>query len=154
MTDLKQALIIVLSGIIGTLGFSLVFRMNKKKIIWAVLGGALTCVVYATSCYFFKDAFFQNVFPALFATAYSEVFARLTKSPATPYIACSIISLVPGSKLYYTMYYFITSDMANFRTTLFQTFRIAAGLSVGIILVSVVIREINYNKFKYIYDVD
>lgn len=152
--DLRQALILVLSGAFGTCGFALLFRMTKRKIIWAVIGGGLTCVVYAVSCHFFTHEFFQNVFPALFATAYSEVFARLTKSPSTPYIACSIISLVPGSKLFYTMYYFITSDMAQFRVTLNQTFRIAAGLSVGIIIVSVIIREINYNKFRNIYDVE
>lgn len=152
--DLKQALIIVISGLAGTCGFALLFRMTKKKIIWAVIGGGLTCVVYVVSCHFFNHEFFQNVFPALFATAYSELFARLTKSPSTPYIACSIISLVPGSKLFYTMYYFITSDMELFRVTLFQTLRIAAGLSVGIIIISVIIREINYNKFKNIYDVE
>lgn len=152
--DIRQAVITVLSGIVGTLGFSLVFRMNKKKIIWAVIGGALTCVVYAVCCHFFSHEFFQNVFPALFCAAYSEIFARLTRSPATPYIACSVISLVPGSKLFYTMYYIITSDMENFRTTLFQTFRIAAGLAVGIIIVSVIIHEINYSKFKNIYDVE
>lgn len=152
--EFKQALIIVFSGIIGTLGFALVFRMTKKKIIWAVIGGGLTCVVYALSCSFFSHEFFQNVFPALFATAYSEAFARITKSPSTPYIACSIISLVPGGKLFYTMYYFITSDMESFRTTLYQTARISAGLAVGIIIVSVIIKEINYNKFKNIYDME
>lgn len=152
--DLRQGIIIVLSGIVGTLGFALVFRMTKKKIIWAVIGGGLTCVVYAVSCHFFPHEFFQNVFPALFATAYSEVFARLTKSPSTPYIACSIISLVPGSKLFYTMYYYIIGEMPLFRETLNQMIRIAAGLAVGIILVSVIIREINYSKFKYIYDVE
>lgn len=152
--ELKQGIILVLSGIVGTCGFALLFRMTKKKIIWAVLGGGLTCVVYAVSCHFFQHEFFQNVFPALFATAYSEVFARLTKSPSTPYIACSIISLVPGSKLFYTMYYFIVSDMISCRETLNQMIRIAAGLAVGIILVSAIIKEINYRKFKYIYDVE
>ncbi|MGN1349158.1 MAG: threonine/serine exporter family protein [Acutalibacteraceae bacterium] len=152
--EIRQAIITVLSGIVGTCGFALLFRMTKKKIIWAVIGGGLTCVVYAISCHFFTHEFFRNVFPALFATAYSEIFARLTKSPSTPYIACSIISLVPGSKLFYTMYYFITSDMELYRATLYETVRIAAGLSVGIILVSVIIREINYSKFKNIYDLE
>ena len=152
--ELKQGIIMVLAGIVGTCGFALLFRMTKKKIIWAVIGGGLTCVVYAVSCHFFEHEFFQNVFPALFATAYSEIFARLTKSPSTPYIACSIISLVPGSKLFYTMYYFITGDIPVFRQTLYQTMRIAAGLSVGIIIVSVIIKEINYKKFRYIYDVE
>lgn len=150
--DLRRAVIIIVSGFVGSFGFGLFFRMTKKKIVWAVIGGALTCVVYVISCHFFENEFFQNVFPALITTAYAEVCARLTKSPSTPYIACSLIPLVPGGALYYTMYYLITSDIANFRILFFQTMRIAAGLAVGIILVSVIIREINYKKFKGIYE--
>ena len=34
------------------------------------------------------------------------------------------------------------------------TARIAGGLAVGIIIVSVIIKEINYSKFKQIYDME
>lgn len=150
--DVKQALIIILSGTLGTIGFSLFFKINPKRIFFTTIGGALTCVCYVLCLNFFSHEFFQNLFPALLATSYSEIAARVTKSPSTPYIACSIISLVPGGKLYYTMYNFIISDMPAFRTTLVETMRIAAGLAVGIIIVSVIVREINYRKFEHLYD--
>lgn len=150
--ELKQAIIIVLSGLVGSFGFALFFRMSKKRVPFAAIGGGLTCLVYVICCIYFKNEFFQNLFPALFATAYSETLARVTKSPATPFIVIAIIPLVPGGKLYYTMYYFITSDMNACHDALMTTLRIAAGLSVGIILVSVIIREINYSKFKQIYE--
>ncbi|MBQ8028302.1 MAG: threonine/serine exporter family protein [Clostridia bacterium] len=152
--DIKQAIIIVLSGFVGSIGFSLLFRMNKQKIIFAAIGGGLTCLVYVVAFNFSEKSFFQNLFPALFATAYSEILARLTKSPSTPYIAISIIPLVPGSKLYYTMYYLITDNDLAFKEYFLETLRIAGGLGVGIILVSVIIREINYHKFKHIYDME
>jgi len=152
--ELKEALTIIIFGIAGTTGFALLFRIKPQKIIYAALGGGLTCIVYVICCAYSEHEFFQNLFPALVATAYSEIIARLVKTPATPFIACSIIPLVPGGKLYYTMYYFVTSDMAAFRNTLFETLRIAAGLAVGIILVSVIIREVNYRKFKQIYDME
>lgn len=151
---IKEALIIILSGTIGCMGFALLFRMTKRKIPYAVIGGALSCFVYVVCCHYFDNEFYQNLFPALVATAYSEVLARLTKAPSTPYIAISIIPLVPGGRLYYTMYYFITSDMEAFKSALMETVRIAGGLAVGIILISVIIREINYSKFKQIYDVE
>lgn len=150
----QQALITVLSGTVGTCGFSLLFRINKKHVSFAVIGGFLTCVVYVVCCRFISDVFFQNFIPALVATAYSEVMARVTKSPATPYIICSIIALVPGGKLYYTMYYFISGTYPAFRVTVLETLEIAAGIAVGIIIISVIIHQINYNKFKQIYDLD
>lgn len=150
----NQAVLTVLAGTVGTCGFSLLFRINKKHVSFAVIGGFITCVVYVVCCRHVGDVFFQNFIPALVATAYSEVMARVTKAPATPYIICSIIALVPGGKLYYTMYYFVTGSYSDFRVTVLETLKIAAGIAVGIIIISVIIHQINYNKFKQIYDLD
>ena len=86
--------------------------------------------------------------PALVATAFSEILARLSKSPATQYITCSIIPLVPGSRLYYMMYDLVIGDTAACRAELTLVARIAAGLAVGIIAVSVVVHRLNFHKFK------
>jgi uncharacterized membrane protein YjjB (DUF3815 family) len=80
--------------------------------------------------------------------------ARAVKAPATPILACSVISLVPGGKLYYTTYYFVVGDMEKFDITLTETLQIAAGLAVGIMCISVIIHELNRNKFKHILNVD
>lgn len=149
-----DAMIIIVSGTLGTIGFSLLFKSNPKRTFFNAMGGALTCVVYVICCEQFEHEFMQNFFPALFATAYAEVMARILKAPATPILACSIIPLVPGGKLYYTTYYFVVGQMGVFKYTLTQTLRIAAGLAVGIIVVSAVVHEFNSNKFKAILDVD
>lgn len=152
--DYLEALKIILSGTIGTVGFSLLFKANPKRTLFNALGGTITCIVYVVCCEVFEHEFMQNFFPALAATAYAEIMARVVKAPATPILACSIISLVPGGKLYYTTYYFVVGQMSLFEHTLTQTLRIAAGLAVGIIVVSVIVNEINSHKFKAILDVD
>ena len=146
--DWKQSLVLFLSAVAGTLGFALMFRIRKRLVGWALLGGTLTVAVYIICIHFFEHAFFQNLLPALAATLFSELLARLTKSPATQYITCSIIPLVPGGALYYTMYYFVIGDMPQFRAALTQTARTAAGLAVGIICVSVFVHLLNFHKFK------
>lgn len=152
--DLQEFLRLVVSGFIGTFGFSLLFRSNKNRVIISSIGGALTCVIFAVSCYYYEHELMQNLFPALAATIYAEVMARLTKAPATPILACSIIPLVPGGKLYYMTYYFVVGETESFYECLIELLRIASGLAVGIILVSVVVHEINRRKFKKIFDVD
>ena len=52
------------------------------------------------------------------------------------------------------MYYFITGSYSDFKVTVLETLKIAAGIAVGIIIISVIIHQINYNKFKQIYDLD
>ncbi len=152
--ELKEALIIIVSGMLGTIGFSALFRCDKRRVVCNAIGGALTCAVYVLCCSYFDNLFLQNFFPALFVTAYAEAMARAMKAPATPILACSVISLVPGSKLYYTTYYLVISEEELFRTTLKETLLIAAGLAVGIICISVIVHEVNRHKFKQIIDVD
>ena len=96
----------------------------------------------------------QYLFPALAATVYAEIMARLTKAPATPILACSIIPFVPGGKLYYTTYYFVVGEMENFYESIIALLRIASGLAVGIILVSVVVHEVNRHKFRKVFDIE
>lgn len=152
--DYMEALKIVLAGTVGTLGFSLLFKSNPQRTLFNALGGTITCIVYVICCELFDHEFMQNFFPALAATAYAEIMARLLKAPATPVLACSIIPLVPGGKLYYTTYYFVVGQMGLFKYTLTQTLRIAAGLAVGIIVISVIVNEVNSHKFKAILDID
>ncbi|MBQ7005401.1 MAG: threonine/serine exporter family protein [Clostridia bacterium] len=152
--DFQEFLRLAISGFVGTFGFTLLFRSNKNRVIISSLGGLLTCVVYALSCVYFDHELMQNLFPALVATIYAEIMARMTKAPATPILACSIIPLVPGGKLYYTTYYFVVGEMENFYDSFIALLRIASGLAVGIILVSVAVHEINRHKFKHIFDVD
>lgn len=152
--DYIEAIKIIFSGTIGTLGFSLLFKSNPQRTLFNAMGGMITCIVYVICCELFDHEFMQNFFPALAATAYAEIMARLLKAPATPILACSIIPLVPGGKLYYTTYYFVVGQMGLFKYTLTQTLRIAAGLAVGIIVISVIVNEVNSHKFKAILDID
>ena len=148
--DLRETLTIVLSGMLGSIGFSILFRSDKNRILCNAVGGALTCFIYMICCHYSDNLLIQNFFPALFVSIYAEVMARAVKAPSTPILACSIISLVPGGKLYYTTYYFVTSDTEKFDITLGETLQIAAGLAVGIICVSVVVHELNRHKAKKI----
>lgn len=152
--DINEALRLIISGFIGTLGFTLLFRSNKNRVVISALGGALTCAVYVISCHYYEHELMQNLFPAFAATVYAEVMARITKAPATPILACSIIPLVPGGKLYYTTYYFVVGEMENFYDSIIDLLRIASGLAVGIILVSVVVYEFNRHKFRQILDIE
>ncbi len=142
----------VIGGMLGTVGFSIIFKSAKSRVLCCAVGGALVCVIYYLCCNSFDNMFFQNFFPAFFATIYAEVMARVMKAPATPILACSIIALVPGGMLYYTTYYLVIEDELNFNRCLGDTLRIAAGLAVGIICVSVVINEINRMKFRRLYE--
>lgn len=152
--DVKQDIILILSGALGALGFSYIFQSPKRRTLINMLGGLFVCTVYIICCECTEQEFFRNFWPALLATVYAEVMARVIKAPATPILACSIIPLVPGSKLYYTTYYFVMGEDKLFDKTVDELLTVALGLAVGIICVTVVVHEVNRHKFKQIIDVE
>lgn len=152
--ETKEIITLVLSGLIGTLGFSILFKSNKSRVFACVVGGALVTLVYIACVNYSDNLFFQNFIPSLLATVYAEVMARIMKAPATPILACSIIVLIPGGKLYYTTYHFVTSNTEGFHGALGELLSIGAGIAVGITCISVIVHEINRHKFKQILDVE
>ena len=77
--DLRETLIIVFSGFLGTIGFSILFRSNRNRILCNAVGGALTCLVYVLCCNAFDNLFLQNFFPALFVSVYAEIIGGMKR---------------------------------------------------------------------------
>ncbi|MBQ3137884.1 MAG: threonine/serine exporter family protein [Clostridia bacterium] len=150
--ELKEIFTLLISGVIGTVGFSILFKSNKSRVFSCAVGGALVILIYIGCVNVSDNLFFQNFVPSLFATVYAEIMARVMKAPTTPILACSIIALIPGYRLYYTTYYFVTSNMDAFDRELMAMLQVAAGICVGITCISVIVNEINRHKFKQIFE--
>ena len=149
---MKEFLIFGLSGAVGTAGFALLFRINKKRLPFAVLGGMLCSIIYLTMTKFCPYEFLQMMVPSVFATAYSEIFARILKTPSPTLLVPSIIVLVPGSSLYYTMIHVVAWDTVSFYQTAYLTVELAGGIAAGIMLVSAIVYHMveRKNRKKYL----
>ncbi|MBR5438430.1 MAG: threonine/serine exporter family protein [Clostridia bacterium] len=150
--DMKEIIPLLASGIIGTVGFSILFKSNKSRVFCCAVGGLLVTLVYYLCTKATDNLFIQNFMPSLFATVYAEIMARVMKAPTTPILACSVIVLIPGGRLYYTTYHFVTSNMEAFESELISMLQVAAGICVGITCISVIVNEINRHKFKQIFE--
>lgn len=135
--------VMLVSALIGTLGYCLLFNVRKKRIIYCCIGGTLATFIYFICVESGFSLLMQNMIPAAAATLYAEVTARLVKAPATVFLIPSIIPLVPGGRLYYTMSAMV--DGNGLKADIFgnQTVLIAIGLAVGVVLVSVCFYQIS-----------
>ena len=117
---MKTAVVQIITAAIGTLGFSIYFRVSEKNLFASTLGGIL---------------FLSNFIAALFVYLYSEFFARRLKAPANIFLIPGIIPLLPGNALYYMMSGLVQGDGAMFaqygKNTAIITVGIAAGIAVG-----------------------
>lgn len=132
MTYLLQ----ILTGFLGSSGFAILYNIRGKRFVFASLGGLI-----AWSCFLMLSIFIENDILCYFITAvlvslYAEIMARILKTPTTTFIMTSLIPLVPGSSLYYTMTHAFSGNFDGFIEKGLQTLGLAGALAAGIIAVA------------------
>ncbi len=129
-TELLQ----VLTGCLGSLGFAILFNVRGKRLWFAALGGLLSWLLYLILGRFINSDPISYFIVSLVLSVYAEVMARVFKTPTTTFITISLIPLVPGGSLYYTMAYAFQNDAGRFFEKGVYTLQLAAALALGIIV--------------------
>ena len=143
MNEIIRIAIVLSAGIIGSIGFSLVFGVAKKHFLFALFSAVISCLAFEIVALLGWGLFMSSFIGAGLAAAYSDIMAHKIKTPATVMIIIGMIPLVPGARLYYTMYGIVNSDAEMFSSYGRSALLIAAGIAVGIIAVTAISRPIN-----------
>ena len=136
LTDLIQ----IFTGFLGSLGFSVLFNIRGRKLWVASLGGLISWTIFLLLEPVFQGEASRYFFAAAAVTVYSEVFARVLKTPTTTFLVSSIVPLIPGGSLYYTMNYALNEQWNLFVQKAFSTLELALALAVGIIAITTLTR--------------
>ena len=136
----------ILGAFISCVGFAIIFRTKKKRLILsglsAALGWAACCIVQSQT----ESVFTIYFVGAAFVTLFSEIMARMTKAPATIYLVPGLLPMVPGGSLYYTTYALVVGNKADVAFYGIKTALAAIGIAFGLVVVSVIMHY--YNEFK------
>ena len=131
---------------IATFAFSVIFNIKGKNLFFAALGGGISWFIYLVSL----NSNMSNtlsIFNGTLVTAiYSEVIARVLKTPVTTIIICGILPLVPGGGMYYTMLEFIRGDINKALEMGWNTLTLAGAIAIALVLVSSATKLITYRK--------
>ena len=133
-------LIQILVGGLGTLGFSLLFNVRGRKLLFATLGGLLSWGAFLILENWFPSEPLRYFLSTAAITVYCEILARVEKTPTTTFLVPVVIPLIPGSALYYTMNYALNEQWRLFAAQAFYTLELALALAVGIIAVTTLVR--------------
>lgn len=143
----KTEIIQVLAGFVGTIGFAVLFNIRGKRLWVAALGGLLSWLMFVIlNAYIATEAVCYFIVAWLIST-YAEIMARVLKTPTTTFITTSLIPLIPGSSLYYTMANAFQGDLETFLQKAIYTLQLASALALGII-VSTTVTKILYTIKK------
>lgn len=121
-------------SLIATLAFAYLFAAPKSELLYCGLTGAIGWLVYLFCIDMGAGIAFANILASFALTVASRVFAVIRRNPSTVYLRPGIFPLVPGAGIYYTAYYFITSDHAQASTYGSQTLIVAGSIVIGILM--------------------
>lgn len=132
----------IFTGCIASLFFGILFNVRGKKLVFATLGGFLSWTLFVLFKFLTPDDALRYFFVAVLITLYAEIFARVLKTPTTTFIMTSLIPLIPGGSLYYTMSALLEGNSTGFLEKAIYTLSLAGALALGIVLTNAVVKMI------------
>lgn len=133
----------IIACVFGTLAFAVLLKVPKTLLFYAAFGGLIS----ASISYFLsssgKNAFITSLFAMTAVAIYSEIMARIKKTPATVILLSSTIPLLPGSTIYHAMQNAVNGNTEQFDLYAAQTVQTATGLGLGAVIVAVLVKFIS-----------
>lgn len=136
----------ILSCIVGSLAFTVMFNNARKRLIASVFNIVFAFAVYLVMEKFVGDLFVDILVATMAAAFVSEIFARKFKAPSIIFFVPGIIVLVPGGTFYYTVFHLVSGNAASALAYGQETGLILLGIAVGIIVITVVFQLIHPSK--------
>ncbi len=130
---------------IASFGFGIIFNIRGRKLFFAALGGALCWFSYSIALYINLTEASSLFIASISFSIYSEILARILKTPVTTLVVCSLIPLVPGGGMYYTMLEVVEGNIDKALELGLNALSAAGILALGIIFVGTITRLI-YKK--------
>lgn len=132
--QLYDIIVQLVSAVVSSLGFALLFHVRKGLLLPSAMGGLVCWGVYLIASVHMEGIFYPSLLAAACTALYAETLARLLRAPTPVFFVPAVIPLIPGSSLYYTMSAAVQGDMAlaayyGNRTILF-VLALAAGASI------------------------
>ena len=138
---MKEWLLPIVSAALGSLSFAMFFGVRSRKLWFSLLGGALNWGLYLLAMKKIGlPATMAYALGAAAGTLYAEILARIVKTPVTVFVITSVIPMVPGGALYYTMLGLLQGDKATFVDRGLYTLSAAGAMALGIFAATMLFR--------------
>jgi uncharacterized membrane protein YjjB (DUF3815 family) len=137
----------LVTSLIGSAAFAVLFRIRLKHLPVAMIGGGIAYFVYFIINYQFSSVFAAAFIASAISAIYAEACARFQEAPAIIFVLPCAIPIVPGGSLYRAMFNLISQDMTLATQYLLETLKIAIGIAGGLAAVSLIFHLINSITF-------
>ena len=139
----------LITAFLGSMGFAILYGLGKRYIPYASAGGFLCWGVYLLLENQGFDVFVSSLIATICVALYGEICARALKAPAVIFFIPSVIPLIPGRTLYYTVSSIVGNDTVNAAMYATVTAQYALAISSGIgIVISAFVTVSKIREYK------
>ena len=132
-----ELLVKLIASFLGSAAFAVVFKTNKRHVVFGAINGLLTYFAYYTVFHFLESAFLAALASTAIAAAVAELLARKRRAPANVFLIPGVIPTVPGSNLYFFMRNLLEANLTAAVTELGIALSVALGIACGTVSVSI-----------------
>lgn len=146
---MTEIIVQLITGMLGSLGFALLFGLRKQYLLGAAFGGLLNWGLYLLGMHMWSAIFFAGLLASASSALYSEIMARVKKAPTTLFFITSVIPLIPGRALYYTCSNAVMRNWIEAKTYANITLQYALSIAAGACIVwAITLTVENIKKYR------
>jgi uncharacterized membrane protein YjjB (DUF3815 family) len=138
----------IILAFFGSIFPAILFNIDRRKILWAGLCGAIGWTVYLLIFYATNSPISASFVGAIAVGVYSESMARIFKTPAFGFLIPGIFPLVPGFTAYTTLRYIVENNLSEALNKGIQTIAVGGSIAFGIMLSTAIFKFISKIKKK------
>lgn len=126
------------AAFVASIAFAILLRVNKRHLLLAGTGAAMTYLVYVIANTLVHSLFAAAFISTLCTALYAEILARVRRAPTIVYTLTGVIPTVPGGDLYHAMRHLITGNVDGALVSFKATIEIGLGIAGGIVAMSII----------------
>ncbi len=124
----------LIAAFTGSAGFALAYNFRgARHILMAGFGGFLGWLCYLLVMHASGNEYLAGYAGTLLVSVYSEIAAKVLRTPATGLLIVTSIPMIPGAALYRCMRHLLLSESALFRQEGTYTVLFASSMAAGFV---------------------
>lgn len=131
-----ELLVEVIYAFLGGFFPGVLFNIERKNLIFAGFAGSIGWAFFAIGKYYTASPAMATFLGAAAIGIYSEVMARVKKTPAPIFSITGIYPLVPGITAFNTIKYIVEDDLTMAMTKGIETVAVAGAIAFGLMTVT------------------
>lgn len=121
------------AAMLGTLGFAILFQAPGREYGFCAANGGFGWLAYLLLEQAGASVTIASLGATLMLTLSARVLSARRRCPVTVFLVSGIFTLVPGAGIYYTAYFLLMNDLAQFTARGIETFKVAGAIALGIV---------------------